>query len=105
MLAKVPRHPSRMKWVLSEIKGKKVVIGNERWSGLCFNPLYCWKQVCVLIRYTVGKPLSLEGEGKRVQCLLRENEKTRRWSIAEDASESTKASLLICLQETLIVQH
>ena len=39
MLAKVPRHPSRMKWVLSEIKEKKVVIGNERWSGLCFNPL------------------------------------------------------------------
>ena len=35
-------------------------------------------QVCVLIRYTVGKPLSLEGEGKRVPCLLRENEKTRR---------------------------
>ena len=78
MLAKVPRHPSRMKWVLSEIKEKKVVIGNERWSGLCFNPLYCWKQVCVLLRYTVGKPLSLEGEGKRVPCLLRENEKTRR---------------------------
>ena len=49
-------------------------------------------QICVLIRYTVGKPLSLEGEGNRVQCLLRENEKTRRWSIAEDASESTKAS-------------
>ena len=62
-------------------------------------------QVCVLIRYTVGKPLSLEGEGKRVPCLLRENEKTRRWSIAEVASESTKASLLIWLQETLIVQH
>ena len=61
-------------------------------------------QICVLIRYTVGKPLSLEGEGKRVPCLLRENEKTRRWSIAEDARESTKASL-VCLQETLIVQH
>ena len=49
-------------------------------------------QICVLIRYTVGKPLSSEAEGKRVPYLLHENEKTRRWSIAEDASESTKAS-------------
>ena len=52
--------------MLSEIKEKKVVIDNERWSDLCFNPLYCWKTVV------------LEAEGKRVPYLLRENEKTRR---------------------------
>ena len=42
MLGKVPRHPSRMKWVLSEIKEKKVSLVMR--DG----------QVCVLIRYTVG---------------------------------------------------